>query len=261
MKHVVCYSGGHSSAIAAIETTRRYGKENVILLNHNINPRSEDADIKRFKREVADYLGIKITYANMPGWEEKDQFDVCIEENAFKYGIQSSALCTQKLKTEPFKKWLDENYPVEKGATSNEITVVYGFDENETIRITRRVGIMATIGYKTEFPLLWDKRTIFNTEEIGIERPITYGIFKHANCKGCLKSGKQHWFIVYCLYPEIWEKAKEAESQIGYSILREKYLSEFEQEFAALKGKLPPTETIKPQKFWAEARKIIQEEM
>ena len=56
MKYVVCYSGGHSSAIAAIETARRYGAENVILLNHDINPKVEDADIKRFKKEVADYF-------------------------------------------------------------------------------------------------------------------------------------------------------------------------------------------------------------
>lgn len=27
MKYVVCFSGGHSSAISSIETVRRYGKE------------------------------------------------------------------------------------------------------------------------------------------------------------------------------------------------------------------------------------------
>ena len=55
-KHIVCYSGGHSSALVAIEVVKLFGKENVILLNHNINPRYEDADIKRFKKEVAEYL-------------------------------------------------------------------------------------------------------------------------------------------------------------------------------------------------------------
>ena len=260
MKYVACYSGGHSSAICAVETVRRYGKENVILLNHDLNERSEDEDIKRFKKEVADYLGLEITYANMDDWDELDQFDVCVRENAFKYGIQSSALCTQKLKTEPFKKWLDENYPVEKGNVCDEITVMYGFDETETTRITRRVGVMAAMGYKTDFPMLWENRTIHDIEEIGIKRPRTYDIFKHANCKGCLKSGKQHWFIVYCLYPNVWEKAKMAEEQIGYSILRENYLSELESDFEKLKGKLPMSELIKPQKFWAMARKLSKDD-
>ena len=72
MKHVVLYSGGHSSALAAIETVRQYGPENVILLNHDINPRTEDADIKRFKREVAEYLGLLITYANMADVSQKE---------------------------------------------------------------------------------------------------------------------------------------------------------------------------------------------
>ena len=70
MKHIVCFSGGHSSALAAIETVRKYGRENVILLNHDISPHVEHEDIKRFKQEVADYLHIPITYANMPGWED-----------------------------------------------------------------------------------------------------------------------------------------------------------------------------------------------
>lgn len=125
MKYIVCYSGGHSSAIAAIEVARKFGKENVILLNHNLSAKQEDADIKRFKDEVAKYIGIPITYANMPGWEEKDQFDVCMERNAFKYGIQSSALCTQKLKTEPFQKWLSENYPVQKGKIRDDVCVLF----------------------------------------------------------------------------------------------------------------------------------------
>ena len=115
MKYVVCYSGGHSSAICAVEAVRRHGKENVILLNHDICERVEDADVKRFKKEVADRLGIEITYANMKDCETKDQFDVCMEIKAFKCGNQSEALCTNRLKTRPFIEWLKENYPSEPG--------------------------------------------------------------------------------------------------------------------------------------------------
>lgn len=237
MKYVVCYSGGHSSAICAVEAVRRYGKENVILLNHNICPRVEDKDIKRFKHEVADYLGLPVTEANMEGYENKDQFDVCMEIGAFKYGIQSSALCTQKLKTEPFKKWLSENYPSKPMEICKDITVLYGFDANEQVRMTRRVGKMAELGYAVDFPLIWKDRTLQNIEEIGILRPRSYSLFNHANCIGCLKAGKQHWFCVYALYPKIWEKAKQAEDQIGYSILRSGFLKDFEAEFDTLLAK------------------------
>ena len=257
MKYVVCYSGGHSSAIAAVEAVRRYGKENVILLNHNICPRVEHQDIKRFKRDVADYLGVPITYANMDGWEEKDQFDICVDLGTIFAGKPGKALCTNKLKTEPFTKWLSDNYPVERGSIRDDVCIVYGFDVDETTRITRRTGIMAAMGYKTEFPLLWEHRTINHIEDVGIQRPITYGVFNHANCIGCLKAGKQHWFTVYCLYPDIWEKAKSMEESVGFSIIKGNFLKDLETEFELIKGKLPPTEKIKPQTFWAKARKLI----
>ena len=69
-KHVVCFSGGHSSALVAVEVVRRFGAADVVLLNHDINPRAEDDDVKRFKREVAAHLGLPITYASHPRWDE-----------------------------------------------------------------------------------------------------------------------------------------------------------------------------------------------
>ena len=37
MTHIVCFSGGESSAIVAIEVVRKFVKENVVLLNHDIS--------------------------------------------------------------------------------------------------------------------------------------------------------------------------------------------------------------------------------
>ena len=85
-KHIVCFSGGEGSALAAIEVYRRFGNDNLVLLNHNICGRVEDADIKRFKAEVAAYCGVPITYANHLAWDTKDQFDVVVEAGAFKVG-------------------------------------------------------------------------------------------------------------------------------------------------------------------------------
>lgn len=135
MKHIVCFSGGHSSAIAAVEVVRKFGAEDTILLNHDLCPRTEDADIKRFKKQVSDYLGVPITYANMPGWYVKDQFDVCMEIKAFKAGAQSTAFCTNRLKTEPFHKWLSEHYPANPPEVRDDISLVYGFDANEQHRV------------------------------------------------------------------------------------------------------------------------------
>lgn len=179
MKHIVCYSGGHSSALVAIMVAQRHGAENTILLNHDISENVEDADIKRFKEEIAQHLGIKITYANMDGWE-------------------------------------------------------------------------------TEYPLATWAQTIKSTKEIGIEPPLKYGKFKHANCTGCIKGGAQHWYVVYCERPDIFERAKEAEEQIGYSILKDGYLKDIECKFENMvTHRIEPTEHIKSQTFWANVEREL----
>lgn len=81
-KHVVCHSGGHSSALVAVEVVRRYGK-NVVLVSHDLPFWTEHADIKRFKVEVAEALGLPVTYANR-GNVSEDQFDECVQAGAFK---------------------------------------------------------------------------------------------------------------------------------------------------------------------------------
>lgn len=258
MKHIVCYSGGHSSALVAVEVVRKYGKKNVILLNHDISSEVEHEDIKRFKNEVADYLGIPITYANMNNWENESPLDVCMRIGAFKVG-NGTALCTHRLKTQPFQDWLKREFPV-TNEVNNDCIVYYGFDKGETARIQRRSGIMAIMGYKTAYPLAYWDRTLQQIEDIGINRPITYEYFRHANCIGCLKAGKQQWYIVYCLYPSLWAKGKKAENKIGYSIIKGVYLSDLECEFEKMKRLgIVPSEKVGFQKFWSMVRKMFKE--
>lgn len=250
--HISCYSGGHSSAVATIEVARRYGIDCLKIVNHDIHERVEDPDIKRFKREVAAYLGLDITYVNHPRVEEWDQFDVVRHARAFKVG-DGSELCTSRLKTEPFKQWLKTYVP--KG----EAVIVYGFDANEGVRIQRRAGILGAMGYETAFPLAHWPRTILSTKEIGIEPPLTYSTFKHANCIGCLKAGKQHWYVVWCTRPDIWQRAKDAEEDIGYTIHDGVSLEELEEDFAAMQAAgVVPTEHVQSQTFWAEAKKRVR---
>ncbi|HDL7459257.1 TPA: hypothetical protein PXN90_004316 [Yersinia enterocolitica] len=254
-KHVVLYSGGHASAIVAIEVTRKYGAENVILLSHDINPDIEDADIKRFRIEVAKYLGIDITYANHSSWETATPISVCLDAKAWKVGA-GSVLCTNRLKTAPFDAWLKDNDPDGKNI------YYYGFEANEPARIQRRSGILGERGYKTGYPYLWKERTIHEVSELGISKPLTYGTFKHANCIGCLKAGWQHWYCVYCLRSDIWQQAKEAELEIGYAIHKDKngpvYLEDKESLFEQMKlAGVTATEHIQSGTFWSQAKKLV----
>lgn len=258
--HVVCYSGGHSSGRVAVAVTRRFGASQTILLNHDINPNVEDADIKRFKTELASKLGLVVTYANNPNFAAKDQFDIAVENDAFKTSHEN-VICTSRLKTEPFKKWLaamHSNYTRTGDRKFLVECVYYGFDANETTRITRRSSIMAVMGYPTDYPIAqqWSECPS-STEEVGVKPPLTYGTFKHANCTGCIKGGLQHWYAVYVTRPDIWNKAKAAEESIGYSIIKSGYLSEYEPRFKMMQAhKVVPTEHVDPRTFFAQIRKL-----
>lgn len=245
MKHIVCFSGGHSSALVAYEVVRKYGHKDVILLNHDINSSKELLDVKRFKKEVSAYLGIPITYCNYQGIEDNrklpNQFDVVKQVGFIKKPRTGSAICTHYLKTKPFENWLFANYPLTDTLffKTSPITIYYGFDKSEENRILRRSSILAAMGYKTCFPLAHWERTIQSTEEIGIVPPQQYDHYKHANCIGCLKGGIQHWYVTYCHYPEVFAEAKTMENDLGYSILkrwgRACFLEELESTFEYMK--------------------------
>ena len=263
MKHVVLFSGGHASALTAIEAVRKYGKESVILLNHDISSKVEHEDIKRFKKEVADYLGIPITYASAEGFDELTPLSVCRKMGTFTGGgARNKTICTYYLKTKPFAKWLEDNYPVAKGDVRDDVEFLYGFHRDETARIQRRTGIMLAMGYRTDYPLIWQNRTIEAVEEIGISRPRTYNVFKHANCTGCLKAGKGSWYATYCLRRDIFNEAVEVEKEIGFSIFPDMFLEEMIPLFESMRNMgICPNENVNPQAFWAEVHKYMPGQM
>lgn len=257
VKYVICYSGGKSSSECALSVAKKYGAENVILLNHDITPKREQACTKKLKQDVAEHLGLTIYYANHKDWDVVTPVQVCVDAGAWKVG-NGQILCTNRLKTEPFKKWLKENDP------ECENVYVYGFDKSEPSRVNRRAQIMGQMGYKTEFPMLWPEYEIVRLESIGIDPGSVYQTFNHGNCVGCLKAGWQHWYIVYCTRRDVWEEAKKGENEIGYAIHKDKdgpvYLEDKEELFdSMIAAGVVPTEKIKPQTFWAQARAAVNE--
>ena len=255
MKHIVCYSGGHSSGLVALNVAHKFGTENLVLLNHNINPTREPKDVKRFKFELSQHIGVPITYANHPNWNTVTPISVCVSAKAFKVR-NGGELCTNRLKTAPFERWLQAN------VADKNCIIYYGFDKNETVRIQRRSSILGQLGYKTDYPLaLWNDLQYTSSLDVGIAPPNTYDTFKHANCTGCLKAGKQHWYIVYCTRRDIFEEAKAAEDLIGHSILKDVYMEEIEPVFAQmLAAGVATTEHEDPRTFFARVKKYLAEQ-
>ncbi|NHZ84395.1 MAG: hypothetical protein GWP19_00760 [Planctomycetia bacterium] len=260
-KHIICYSNGVQSASVAVAVVEKYGKDNCILLNHAINPGYEPVSVTNFGLDIAKYLKMKITYANHKDISDiskiPNQFDVCVDAKSFVNPKNRQILCTNRLKTAPFMKWLERN-----DYNNTNSVIYYGFTIDETKREERRESIMCSMGYETAYPLIRMGISSDYYKKTGIPTPEHYKIFKHGNCYGCLKAGKQHWYIIYCLYKDKYFEGVDAEKKIGYSIHKKYYLKDFIPEFKQMiKMAVEPTEHVKSQTFWANTRRLLKTQL
>lgn len=75
---------------------------------------------------------------------------------------------------------------------------------------------------------------------------------------GCLKAGWQHWYIIYCERPDIWEEAKAGEESIGFSVHKDAFFEDKEEQFELMKElNIEPTEKVKSATWWAEVKEKI----
>jgi hypothetical protein len=259
-KIIVTFSGGVQSAKCAIEATRmygkKYGKENIILLNHNLSSKIEHESIKRFKLEVSNYLGIPITYANLDNYEEMTPLKI-VSSLGFIQNSPGRAICSYYLKTGPFYKYLKDNCQ-----DKENYKILYGFTDDEEDRIYRRRMYLRAMGYETEFPLAEGKCSIQDIEEVGIKRPSVYRIFRHANCIGCLKaSSRSHWYCVYCLRQDIFTEALQTEEKLGYSIIKGIFLKELVPIYERMKDSgICPSDKGNNATFWAAVKNQFSEQ-
>jgi 3'-phosphoadenosine 5'-phosphosulfate sulfotransferase (PAPS reductase)/FAD synthetase len=215
-KHVVFFSGGMASFVAASRAVERYGVDAVTLLF--TDTLIEDADTYRFMDEASAALGVplvKIADGRTPWQVFADQKFL---------GNNRVPLCSRVLKQEVAQRWVDEYAP--------DAILHFGIDwteEHRTVSI-RRVWS----GHEVDFPLLWkpmhDRWTIDQElAKYGIKRPRLYDLgAPHNNCGGlCVRAGLGHFRWALATIPEVyaeWEgHENELREQLGnVSILRDR---------------------------------------
>lgn len=204
--HVVQYSGGVCSFLAAKRVVERFGPESVTLLF--CDTRFEDEDTYRFIIETWRYLGCElVTVADgRTPWE-------VYKEVGF-LGNSRVAPCTQKLKTVPARRWLKEN-------TDPSETVLYvGIDWTETHRadpIREHWKPWEVRFPMMEQPYIVKEEMIFAVSELGITPPRLYlAGFNHNNCGGmCCRAGVAHWAHLLEEIPERYAMAEAMEESFG----------------------------------------------
>lgn len=219
MKHIVQFSGGVGSAMAAYLVTQQYPKEDIILLYHDV-PDGQDDDTYRFNEDISKFLGIPIT-------EVSDGRTLWEVINAH-HSLPSMFIpfCTDDLKQKMGEKFYK---------TLNEPFIIYtGYCIEEKKRVEKAKEKMTR---PTEFPVYEARLTSKQCKQIianewGIKLPRVYKYFEHNNCIPCFKSTSyEYWRKVYEYFPERYQLAVKAEQLIGHTHFKQLSLFELAQLF------------------------------
>lgn len=234
MKHIVLYSGGAGSAYTAYLLNHKY--HNDIILLHTPTY-SEHPDADRFRQQFADYLGLPITVQA----DGRDIWQLIRDHHCLP--SDRIPFCSRELKGEQSDKFYK--------SMTEDFIVYLGYDGTEWRRAQRTSARLLHDGIKAEYPLI--KAEISNQaikdfirDELRICLPETYLYLEHNNCIPCFKGSKKHFYQVWKHYPEYFNKAVEAEHKIGYSVFKDKSLTELQHEWESQIPMFTDDEDLRP---------------
>ena len=208
----VWFSCGAASAVAAKKTIEKYGATHIVRVVNN-PVKEEDADNRRFLKDVEKWLGVKIETCISKKYPSCSAVEVW-EDRKYMSGT-NGAPCTVELKKRARQEWELLNKP--------DFTVL-GFTLEEKKRHANFVKSEREI-----LPVLIDakitKAKCFKIlKAAGIKIPGIYSLgYPNANCIGCVKAtSPTYWNLVRKMHPEVFKARAEQSRKIGCKLTRVK---------------------------------------
>lgn len=207
-RHIVQYSGGIGSFVAALRVAERHGTDDMVLLC--ADAKSEDPDLWRFVRESSAFLGLEPVIVS----DGRTPFEVFRDVRFL--GNSRLAPCSHLLKQKPCREWMEKN------ADPADAIVYIGIENTKRDR-ARIPGISRNWKpWRVQFPLCnrWEParskaELLAEASAIGIEPPRIYAWAEHNNCFGkCVRAGKKHWAALWENDPERYREAERDELAI-----------------------------------------------
>lgn len=205
-RHVVQFSGGVCSFLAAKRVVEAEGPDSVTLLF--CDTRFEDEDLYRFVVETWRFLGCELVTVA----DGRTPWDVYKDVGFL--GNSRIAPCSMKLKTVPAKKWIESH------CDPKSTTLYVGIDWTEVHRadpIRKHWEPWSVEFPMMEAPYLVKEDMLNVVRGLGIEPPRLYRAgFNHNNCGGmCCRAGAGHWAHLLEELPERFARAEEMEASFG----------------------------------------------
>lgn len=203
---VVWFSNGAASAVAWHEAVRRYGDIcEVVAVNNPIV--EEDADNKRFARDVAEWVGGEIVFWTNPRFEHGSAVKVWDQRKAMSF--PRGAPCTDHLKKEARQNY-EKHHRVDWH--------VFGFTADERKRherfvLTERENVLPVL---IEAGITKDDCYDI-VRGAGLVLPLVYRLgYPNANCIGCVKAtSPTYWNHVRKVHPDVFRQRAEQSRRVG----------------------------------------------
>lgn len=202
--HIVFFSSGAASTVAAMRVAKRFGTDNLFLLFADTT--IEDEDNYRFLKDAHNHIGGKLIWLK----DGRDPWAVYYETKWLSHrGIK----CSHLLKIKPCQDWVNaQNFAPE----NTTLHMGIGFEELHRLEAIEKNWSP----FKIDLPLCWDEFgwadnvVIFNElHRAGLTPPRLYKMgFAHANCGGfCPKAGLKHYRNLYKEMPERYLEHEQKE--------------------------------------------------
>ncbi len=204
MRHIVMFSGGIGSWMAAKRVKEQHGPENMILLF--TDTLIEDEDLYRFILEAAENIGAPLVWIQ----DGRTPWQVFFDNGMM--GNTKADLCSRILKRELADSWVKERF------APHECVIYAGFDCLEITRfegMARRIKPFICEAPLTEPPYLAKRQMLDILKKEGIEPPRLYSMgFSHNNCGGfCIKAGHAHFKLLARELPEVYALHEQREEK------------------------------------------------
>ncbi|WP_059170470.1 phosphoadenosine phosphosulfate reductase family protein [Bacillus sp. FJAT-27445] len=205
MKHVIMYSGGVGSFMAAKLVAKEVPVENIILLF--TDTRTEDEDLYRFVEETSIALGVQLVKLcdGRNVWE--------VFKDVRYLGNSRVAPCTRILKQKPARDWVINNFK------PDEVILYVGIDWTEIHRLEKIETNWKPYTIKAplcEEPYITKEEIYHEILKYGIKIPRLYNMgFAHNNCGGfCVKAGQAHFKNLLLSLPERYSYHENKEEEL-----------------------------------------------
>lgn len=207
MRHVVWFSCGAASAVAAKLGIEKYGDGCEVVYCDTSG--DEHPDNLRFMADVERWIGREITRIRSDKYSNVD--DV-IQRVRYMAGIDG-ARCTVELKKKAREKWQRPDDTHIFGYTVEERERAEQFEDNNPTLLVEWILIDQFV----------TKRECLNRlAAAGIALPVMYGLgFEHNNCLGCVKATSPgYWNRIRHYFPAVFKKRAEQSRLLGVRLTR-----------------------------------------